>query len=506
MSLLIYHTSDSIENKYYNEILSEYSPIYFGINDKTKNFFFDGKSLNFKAALPIYIQKNGIIEYAENYEKNIEQIYEKLRKTFFDKYCYFFTRNNGDSLGGIYDYLYYFRIYIKASVRFLDENKIKFVFMATPSAGFDNIFSEVSKLMGIEYIGLIQIHNNRFFWIRNWNDVGLFSTSLPIFPSHEIKVEQEIYDPYYMVRVQTSGDKDKNKNFIFKAYFQFIKNVISPIYYAFKIVKLVFGYYFVKKSYKPAEWLSFGNKLRFFSYKFIQLTSSIQRKNLEKKLSFKNDKSLKILLYLKVQPEATEAFTETYCDDQLLIIDKLQSLSPPNTKIYIKEHPDETRNDPMARANFWTSVSKKKNLVIISTDEKTSSLINNFDLIATIDGTIGWEAIKNFKPVICFGKPWYLSMPGVFEASKVYDLTSILIEKWTLADLNKKFTELTKKMAPGYVCHLKSGTINSYDEFTNYKPLSSDQKKKMLLENDKVVAKSFHKIIKSVMRIKELGP
>ena len=217
---------------------------------RLKNFF-NGKSLNFKSALPSYINENGIIEYAESYEKNIDKIYEKLRKSFFDKYCYFFTRNNGDSLGGIYDYLYYFRIYIKASIRFLEDNKIKFIFMATPSSGFDNIFYEVSKLMGIEHIGLIQIHNNRFFWIRNWNDVGSFSTSLPIFPSHEIKVKQKIYDPYFMVRVQASKKKKKNE-FLFKAHLQFLKNIISPIVYALKIIKLVFGYYVVKKLYKPS--------------------------------------------------------------------------------------------------------------------------------------------------------------------------------------------------------------------------------------------------------------
>ena len=34
------------------------------------------------------------------------------------------------------------------------------------------------------------------------------------------------------------------------------------------------------------------------------------------------------MLFLKVQPEAKEAFGESYCDDQLLIIDKLQNISP----------------------------------------------------------------------------------------------------------------------------------------------------------------------------------
>ena len=58
---------------------------------------------------------------------------------------------------------------------------------------------------------------------------------------------------------------------------------------------------------------------------------------------------------------------------------------------------------------------------------------------------------------------------------------------------------LTKKMAIGYVCHLESGRVNAYDEFTNYKSLSDEQKSKMLLGNDEVVAKSFYKILENII-------
>jgi hypothetical protein len=497
MSLFIYHTADSLDIKPYNEILSKYSPIYFGINDKTKNFFFDGKTLNFKATLPSYIKKNGIVEYAEKYEKNVEEIYSKLRSNFFDKYCYFLTRANGDYLGGVYDYLYYFRIHVKASIRFLDENNIKFIFLASPSMGFDNIIYEVSKIMKIHHVGLVQIHNNRFFWVKNWSDFGTYSTSLPIFPSYKINVKQKIYDPYFMIRVQNLKNKI-NYSFIVKKYLSYFKDFIIPLHYAINFIKLLPYHYLIKKVYKPIDWLFLGNKLRFFAYKFIQRTSNLQRLKLEKKFFFKNDKCLKILFYLKVQPEATEAYADTFCDDQLLILDKLQNISPPNTKIYIKEHPDDERNDPMARANFWNSIQKRKNVSVLPVHAKSSSLLKNFNIIATIDGTVGWEAIKNFKPVICFGKPWYLLMPGAFEANKVSNLKSVLEKKWTLKDINEKFTKLTKKMGVGYVCHVKDGTINAYDEFTNYKPLSLGQKLKILMRNDQVVAKSFFKILENI--------
>ena len=497
MAIFIYSTADEINNEPYERMLSKFSPIYYGIQDKDKNFF-ESNKLNMKAALPSYIRTNGIIKYAENYEKNIEETYNKVRVNFFDKYCYFLTRSSGDCLGGIYDFLYYFRIHIKAAVRFLDENNIKCIFMATPSMGFDNIIYEVSKIMGIEHVGLIQIHNNRFFWVKNWNDFGTYSSSLPIFPIYNTKVKKEIYDPYFMIRVQNVDEK-KNYLIIAKNYFRFLKEVTVPFYYASNFIKLLAGYYLKKNFYRPTDWLSLGNKLRFLAYRFIQLSSSLTRLKLEKKASFEDDRYLKILFYLKVQPEATEAYAETFCDDQSLIIDKLQNLSPPNTRIYIKEHPDDERNDPMARANFWDSISNRKNIFVLPAEEKSSSLLQNFDIVATIDGSIGWEAIKNLKPVICFGKPWYLLMPGVFQANKVSNLENVLQKKWSLDDINIKFTELTKKMGVGYVCHIKDGTINAYDEFTNYERLTIEEKTKKLNENDEIVAKSFSKILENIM-------
>ena len=92
MSIFISHTADKTSKEPYLKAFSKHTPIYFGIYDKTKNFF-DGESLNFKSALPSYIKDNDLIDYAETYEKDIETIYYKLRKEFFDRYCYLLIRN-----------------------------------------------------------------------------------------------------------------------------------------------------------------------------------------------------------------------------------------------------------------------------------------------------------------------------------------------------------------------------------------------------------------------------
>ena len=497
MAIFISHTADKINKKPYLEAFSEYCPIYFGTFDKNKNFF-DGESLDFKSTLPSYIKNNDLIDYAETYDQNIEEIYSKLKKNFFDRYCYFLTRANGDYLGGIYDYLYFFRIHIKAAIRFLDENNIQCLFVAPPSMGFDNILYEVAKIKKIKTVCTFQVHNNRFFWTLDRKDMGKFSTSLPIFPAQNISIKSKLYDPFYMVRVIKLQKKEILYLNLINKYTSLVKDILRPIFYGFKLSKKIIDYYYKKKYSKPADWLMYGNKSRYLSYDFIKKNSYNMRLNLEKNNLLEQKNFIKILFFLKVQPEATEGFSDSIYDDQSIVIDRLQNLAPSNSKIFIKEHPDEERNDPMARANFWHSISKRKNVFILPAEETPASLFKHFDVIATLDGTVGWEAVRNLKPVICFGRPWYLSMPGVFYVDEVLDFESILKKKWTINDINRVFTDLTKKMAVGYINHVKTGYINAIDEMTNYETLSLDEKKERLLINDTIVADSLFKIFLNI--------
>jgi hypothetical protein len=496
MAILIFHTSDKIKKEPYDKVFFDHGPVFYGVHDEKKVFFLDGNSINFFATRPSQMKKSGIIEYSETYNKDTEDIYNKARKELFEDYCYFLTRVEESSLGGVHDYLYYFRIHVKAAIRFLDENHIKFIFNGPPGSGFDNVLCFIAKEMGIDYVGVCQFHNNNFFWVKNWNDIGTYSSSLPIFSSQNIQVQKKLHVPFYMSRVRKTQSEKKFFFYIFKKHVSQLKDLIKPIYYAKNFCKMIIKYNFSKTTFVPPDWLYIGNKSRFLAFKYIQKTSSLLRSQLEKKDLPKKNKSIKILLCLKHQAEVTEAFSDSYRYDQLLMVDKLQNISDSNPEIYIKEHSSADSMDPMARANFWNSISKKENIFVLPADNKASNLIENFDIVASIDGTIGWEAIRSLKPVISFGKPWYLSMPGVFEAKKVISLEEILKKRWSLKDINETFVRLTKKMGKGYVVHVDKdhSYVNACDEFTNYENLTEEEKIKRLSNNDQVVADSFYKI------------
>ena len=280
MAIFIHHTSDKVIIEPYKEIFNEFGPVYFGTSDKKKSKFFDGTYLNFRGTLPAYIKNNDLIDYAENYKKNIEDIYFKLRKEFFDRYCYYLTRASGDYLGGIYEYLYFFRIHIKAALRFLEENKINYVIMGPPSSGFDNVMCEVVKQKKINFIGLYQIHSKRFFWVQDWNDIGKFSTSLPIFPSFQISLNEKIIDPYNMIRVQKIPFVKKCTQYIKKSLSP-AKDTLVTFFHAFNLSRMIFKFNITKIYNRPASWLFTGNKLRYIAYKYINKNESSVRKTLE---------------------------------------------------------------------------------------------------------------------------------------------------------------------------------------------------------------------------------
>ena len=54
----------------------------------------------------------------------------------------------------------------------------------------------------------------------------------------------------------------------------------------------------------------------------------------------------------------------------------------------------------------------------------TYRLMEHAQLVATITGTAGWEAISGGKPVIVFGHTWYKNFPGVFTFSDDLDVAS----------------------------------------------------------------------------------
>ena len=138
-----------------------------------------------------------------------------------------------------------------------------------------------------------------------------------------------------------------------------------------------------------------------------------------------------ILLPLHYQPEATSSPAGDMFVDQSLCVETLLKNTPDDYMIYVKEHKPQFMPQLLGRTNrikeFYTDLIKNKRVKLIPLESDTYSLMQHAVAVATVAGTVGWEAIMHRIPVIIFGFVWYEKMPGVLRitdsasASKIMD-------------------------------------------------------------------------------------
>lgn len=97
--------------------------------------------------------------------------------------------------------------------------------------------------------------------------------------------------------------------------------------------------------------------------------------------------------------------------DQVSAIEQLSLLVPEGVWIYIKENPKQTaqQRGPL----FYRRLAALPNVRFVPTDLPSVPLIKSSIAVATIIGTVGWEALFHGKPVLTFGNAWYQSFQGI---------------------------------------------------------------------------------------------
>ena len=64
---------------------------------------------------------------------------------------------------------------------------------------------------------------------------------------------------------------------------------------------------------------------------------------------------------------------------------------------------------------FFHRLKRIPNVTFLPSSANTYELTRRARFVATITGTVGWEAIRQGKPALVFGKAWYRKLEGVHE-------------------------------------------------------------------------------------------
>ena len=78
-------------------------------------------------------------------------------------------------------------------------------------------------------------------------------------------------------------------------------------------------------------------------------------------------------------------------------------------------------------------------------------MIKKSQFVSTVTGNTGWESIRLLKPVLVFGRPWYLTCPGVKNIDQLDNLADFIKMKWSLQDIKEHIEKLSLKMGDGLI-------------------------------------------------------
>ena len=183
----------------------------------------------------------------------------------------------------------------------------------------------------------------------------------------------------------------------------------------------------------------------------------------------------KYILYpLHFEPEAATLILAPYFTDQLSLIENISRSLPVGYKLYVKEHPVS-----VGRRSFfyYNRIRCLYNVRLIHPSSEVPSLIKNAAAVATISGTIGWEALLLGKTVITFGQVCYNSYPLVVQARLQP------MEKWPEMFLGalKNNESYNKELLLKYISAVLEGTFPGIvgDAINSPKVLESENIRKI---------------------------
>ncbi|HAT2046636.1 TPA: capsule biosynthesis protein [Legionella pneumophila] len=168
---------------------------------------------------------------------------------------------------------------------------------------------------------------------------------------------------------------------------------------------------------------------------------------------------------LSFQPESTTECLGGHFADILTAVEKIRCLIPPDWKIYLKDHVIQYE---LARDKiFFERLKSIPNLILVDRFHSSFELIRNSQFVATLNGTVGWEAIHMGKKAVTFGGIYYQGLPGVFlysQSLKLDDILNTSIDKEILEDA---INTLIGRMEIGVVNADYSAIVENFNEETN---------------------------------------
>lgn len=210
----------------------------------------------------------------------------------------------------------------------------------------------------------------------------------------------------------------------------FLKKRVQNIFF-FKRLSFVFGQF--ENDQKVTNKSIYKSKQSYLSHLFVKLRTVFKKKSLRsyyEKVSepMPSDDLPFIFCALQYQPEKSTSPLGGVFADQYLMIDLLATILPEGWVLYVKEHPSQfvssysRYGENFRNERYYKRILKNGKTRLLSLSEDTFEVIDKAKAVASVGGTICWEAAARGTPALNFGKAWYSGCEGIFDVTDVDNL------------------------------------------------------------------------------------
>ena len=387
---------------------------------------------------------------------NGPEVHDKLQK-FLGKFVETYARNFGYYNVAVEDYPYIFNMFISFFSEIIANNNIHLViFDDVPHGGAAFVLYEVARSLGIRTLILSQaLFPNKFLYIEQIKEYGNFPNMDTVFPNPWITLpKQHEKNLCYM------KEEPKQRLQSLRAFYNSISNGGDLGALAKTISRNL-----------PLELL-YKAALLYDKY----YRQKIYLRNLKKNFNDPpNFQSRYVYFALHLQPEMTTSMLGDLYEDQAIAIERLARFVGPDCNIYVKENPKQDFH--MRSQWFIDRLRQISNVKLISPQIDTYALTKHSLFVATITGTVGWEAITGGKNALIFGRAWYKNLPGVFYWEDGASFNDINAYRIAHKSLEKQFNDFLLKLPNGVIDPTRECIVEGFSAEANAEVLTESLKK-----------------------------
>jgi hypothetical protein len=205
-----------------------------------------------------------------------------------------------------------------------------------------------------------------------------------------------------------SGDKIKNKINYFFLLKNILKKLLLSLYKIRKLNKLFdnIDYYLIQKN---DSWETLKNLIKY------KLKITFEELDIKKDYYYYS---------MNLEPEATVLYLgDNIYENQVKLIINIAAQLPPNTYLYVKDHPHYIGYRDY---KDYTKLMKVPNIKLLKSEIPGKAIIKNCIGLFIINGTAGLEAILLNKQVYTFGNMFFNVSDRVNYIKNIKDLREIV--------------------------------------------------------------------------------